>query len=96
MSTTTIRLPEELKARVAKAAERAGTTSHGFILEAIAARTEAQERRDDFHAEADRRWQQFLADGLSVEWSEMREYLLRRSRGEPAERPVPKAFGNKK
>ena len=36
MSTTTIRLPRELKERVARAAERAGTTPHGFILEAIA------------------------------------------------------------
>ena len=36
MSTTTIRLPDELKMRVADAAERAGMTPHGFILEAIA------------------------------------------------------------
>ncbi|MDE2257829.1 MAG: CopG family transcriptional regulator, partial [Xanthomonadaceae bacterium] len=31
MSTTTIRLPDDLKARIATAAERAGTTSHNFI-----------------------------------------------------------------
>ena len=36
MTTTTIRLPDELKARIAKAAKQAGTTSHNFILEAIA------------------------------------------------------------
>lgn len=36
MGTTTIRLPDALKARVAKAAEAAGTTAHNFILEAIA------------------------------------------------------------
>lgn len=36
MSTTTIRLPEELKVRIARAAEQAGTTAHHFILEAIA------------------------------------------------------------
>ena len=34
MPTTTIRLPEDLKARVTAAAKRAGTTIHGFILEA--------------------------------------------------------------
>jgi predicted transcriptional regulator len=39
MSTTTIRLPDELKARVARAAKRAGTTAHGFIVEAIAEKT---------------------------------------------------------
>jgi hypothetical protein len=34
MSTTTIRLPEDLKARVASAAKRSGKTVPGFILEA--------------------------------------------------------------
>ncbi|MBO9875457.1 MULTISPECIES: ribbon-helix-helix protein, CopG family [Xanthomonas] len=47
MSTTTIRLPDALKARVAKAAEAAGTTSHNFILEAIAEKAELAERRVD-------------------------------------------------
>src|SRR5690606_30325512 len=51
MSTTTIRLPEDLKARVAKAAEAAGTTSHNFILEAIAEKADLAERRVDFHAQ---------------------------------------------
>jgi predicted DNA-binding protein len=31
MSTTTIRLPEALKARITAAAKRAGTSTHGFI-----------------------------------------------------------------
>ena len=44
MSTTTIRLPEDLKERVSQAADRAGTTAHGFILEAIAEKAEREER----------------------------------------------------
>ena len=36
MSTTTIRLPDDLKEKVARAAKRAGTTSHNFIFEANA------------------------------------------------------------
>jgi predicted transcriptional regulator len=51
MSTTTIRLPEDLKARVAAAAERAGVTSHNFILQAIAEKAEQEERRANFDAE---------------------------------------------
>ena len=35
MATTTLRVPEELKARVAELAERAGKTPHAFMLEAI-------------------------------------------------------------
>ena len=36
MTTITIRLEDDLKARVATAAEREGKTAHAFILDAIA------------------------------------------------------------
>lgn len=88
MSTTTIRLPDELKARVARAAERAGTTSHSFILEAIAEKTEAADLRSEFYAEADRRYAEILRTGKTVPWEEMREYILLRAAGKPAKRPV--------
>ncbi len=93
MSTTTIRLPEELKARVAKAAEGAGTTAHNFMLEAIAARTEAQERRNEFFAEAQRRKEDFERTGLAVPWEEMREYMVRLARGENPPRPPARKAG---
>jgi predicted transcriptional regulator len=88
MSTTTIRLPEALKARIAKAAESAGTTPHNFILEAIAEKADQAERRSDFHAEAERRWDEFLQTGESIPWDEMRRYLTGRIKNEAAPRPV--------
>ena len=88
MSTTTIRLSEDLKARVAKAAEAAGTTSHNFILEAIAEKAELAERRTDFHAQADQRWAEFLETGESIPWEEMRRYLTDRIHGKAGPRPV--------
>jgi predicted transcriptional regulator len=88
MSTTTIRLPQDLKARVAAAAKRAGTTAHGFILEAIAEKTDAQERRGDFHDVADQRYSQIAASGRTIPWSEMRAYLEGRIAGKKARRPV--------
>jgi predicted transcriptional regulator len=36
-STTTLKLSEELKIRIAAAAEAAGKTPHGFMVEALAA-----------------------------------------------------------
>jgi predicted transcriptional regulator len=90
MSTTTIRLPEELKARIAKVAERAGTSPHSFILEAIAEKTEQAERRADFYAEADRRWAEFLETGESIPWEEARRYFKARVAGKEVERPRPR------
>ncbi|MEO6065494.1 MAG: CopG family transcriptional regulator [Lysobacterales bacterium] len=87
MSTTTVRLPADLKKRVARAAKRAGTTSHGFILEAVAQQTHAQELRDEFHAIADARFAGIVATGKSVSWAVMRGFLEKRARGESAARP---------
>lgn len=92
MSTTTIRLPEELKARVAKAAEAAGTSAHNFILEAIAEKAEQAERRAEFHAVAERRWAEFLETGESIPWDEMRRYLMGRIQGEDVPRPIARKF----
>lgn len=88
MGTTTIRLSDELKARVAAAAKREGTSANNFIVEAITRKADADERRADFYAEADRRWAEFLETGKSIPWNEMRRYLEDRLAGKPAKRPV--------
>jgi len=88
MSTTTIRLPEELKARVAAAAKRAGTTAHSFILEAIAEKADQEERRAEFHEVAERRYAEIAASGKTIPWTEMRRYLEDRLTGKKPKRPV--------
>ena len=88
MSTTTIRLPDELKARIAAAAKHAGTTAHGFILEAIAEKTERAERRASFDAVADDRYAGIVATGETIPWQEMRGYLEARVSGRATKRPV--------
>lgn len=90
MSTTTIRLPEDLKARVAAAAERAGTTAHGFILEAIAEKADQAERRADFHDDAEKRYAELAASGKTIPWEKMRSYLEDRIGGSSVARPRPR------
>lgn len=90
MSTTTIRLSEEMKARIARAAERAGTTPHNFILQAIAEKTGEEERRAEFHAEAERRFADMMTTGKAIPWEEMRDYLLQRAAGQKPPRPIAK------
>ncbi|MHB8165425.1 MAG: CopG family ribbon-helix-helix protein [Sulfuricella sp.] len=88
MSTTTIRLPEDLKARVAFAAERTGKTAHSFILEAIAEKAEQEERRGDFHGDADQRYARIIATGETIPWQEMRAYLEDRLADKATTRPA--------
>jgi len=88
MSTTTIRLPEHLKARVARAAKRTGITSHSFILEAIAEKADQEERQADFNDTADKRYADIVASGKTIPWSDMRRYLEDRLAGKKAARPA--------
>lgn len=92
MSTTTIRLPQNLKERVARAAERAGTTAHSFILEAIAEKAEQEERQAEFRDTAEQRYAEIVASGKTVPWKEMRRYLERRLTSSKIARPKPRTL----
>ena len=88
MTTTTIRIEDELKARVAVAAQRAGKTAHAFILDAIAQTVEQLELDDEFHRVADERWAKVLATGKTVPWGDAKAFLEARARGEGPRKPV--------
>ena len=87
MSTTTVRLPEKLKRRVARAAKLAGTTAHGFIVDAIAEKTELSEQRSAFQQLAEARLAEVLATGETVAWSDARRYVEQRAAGQKVSRP---------
>lgn len=88
MATTTIRIDDELKTRVAAAAERTGKTAHAFILDAIAQTVEYIEQDDEFQRLADERWAKVLAKGKTVPWDEAKAYLAARARGERPAKPA--------
>lgn len=90
MPTTTIRLSEDLKARISSAAERAGSTTHSFILEAIAEKAEQAERMTQFHDEASLRYENLIDSGKAIPWNTMKEYLVGRDAGESCRRPKPR------
>jgi predicted transcriptional regulator len=88
MPTTTIRIEDDLKARIAAAAERAGKSVHGFILDAIAQTVEQAELDEAFHRIADERWAKVLATGRTVPWDDAKAYLEARARGERPRKPA--------
>ena len=88
MSTTTIRIEDDLKARIAAAAQRAGKTAHAFILDAISQTVEQVELDNAFHAVADQRWANIQASGKTVPWDDAKAYLAARANGEPTRKPA--------
>lgn len=90
MTTTTIRLEDDLKARVAVAAEREGKTAHAFILDAIAQTVEQAELDEEFQRVAEERWTKVLDTGKTVPWDDAKAYLKARALGGQARKPAPR------
>ena len=88
--TVSLRVPEEVKKRIAKLAKRQDVSLHGFMLEAIREKVEAEEARLAFHAEAERRLARMKKTGVGIPAQEVFEYLQRRAAGRKATRPKPR------
>lgn len=87
MSTTTIRLDDDLKERIAAAAQRQGRSPHAFILEAIARHVDEAELEAAFDQVADARWNRLLATGEVVDWDRAKNWMTKRAQGEAAPAP---------
>ena len=88
MQTTTIRLDDTMKERIAAAADHAGKSAHAFILDAISQTVDQSEIDREFNAIADDRWKGVLASGKTVSWDDAKAYLTAKSRGETQSRPM--------
>lgn len=82
MSTTTLRLPADVKERIDRLAAAAGKTPHAFMVEALAESTQLLERQRAFDAEVARRWSKFKRTGEHHTLEDVRSYLLAKARGE--------------
>ncbi len=74
-ATTTLKLPEELKARIASAAKTTGKTSHALMIEALSTQMTLFERRQAFIASAVKAEQEVAEYGLVYEADEVFNYL---------------------
>ena len=85
--TTTLKLPEELKARIASAAEAAGKSPHAYMIEALAAHAALDERRRAFVASAHAAEQEVAEYGLVYDADEVFSYIQAKLDGKPNKRP---------
>jgi predicted transcriptional regulator len=85
-----LRVPEDVKKRIAKLARAQDLTPHGFMLEAIREKLEAEEARAAFHAAAKRRLARMKRTGAGIPAEEVFEYLKQRAEGGAPARPKPR------
>ena len=91
-TTTTLKLPEELRKRVAAAVEGTGQSAHAFMVEAIERQTRLAEQRRSFVADALAAREEAYRSGLGYAAEEVHRYVQARSRGEEAARPQPRKW----
>ena len=78
MSTTTLRIEESLRERIAKLAGALNQTPHSFMVEALAQKADEAEWRLGVQHEAQQRDTALQAGEPGVEWHEMKTYLRTR------------------
>jgi predicted transcriptional regulator len=88
-ATTTLKLPEPLKARIAPLAEAAGKSPHAWMIEALEERVEQSEAYAAFMAEALEADREMTETGLGYAAEDVHHYLLAKLEGKPVKRPRP-------
>lgn len=90
MATTTLKIPEELKARIASAAAAAGKSSHAYMIEALATHAALDERRRAFVASAHAAEHEVAEYGLVYDADEVFSYIQAKLDGKTNKRPKAK------
>jgi predicted transcriptional regulator len=86
-TSTTLKLPDELKDRVIEAAAAAGKSPHAFMVEAIELQTQLAERRREFIGSALGAEQEVADYGVVYDGDEVLSYIKARLEGRKAARP---------
>lgn len=92
MSTTTLKIPDALKARIADAAERSGKSAHAFMVEALEAETRRAEMRSEFVQSALKAEKEVARYGEAYSMDAVHRYFSDKLAGKKASRPRAKVI----
>jgi len=84
---TSIKLDDELKARVQHLAEARRRSAHWIMREAIAQYVEREEKRETYKQDALRAWEEYQRTGRHLTLEEADAWLAKLEAGEDAELP---------
>ena len=87
--TTSLKLPEDLKERVATAAQGVAQTPHAYMVEAITEKVSRDEKRRAFIDAANRSLRQFKQTGIAFTHADVERYILEKAAGRNPRRPKP-------
>ena len=88
-TTTTLKLPDNLKKRIAPLAESAGKTAHAWMVEAIETQATLAEKRTAFVADARAAEAEVERTGKVYAFDDVHRYMRALASGKKARRPKP-------
>ena len=92
MSTTSLKLPEDVKQLAILAAKQQGVTPHAFMVDAIRAAAANAEKRAQFVADAIASRKQAIKSGKGYAAEDVHAYIRARARGKSAPKPRAKSW----
>ena len=87
MSTTSLKLPDEVKQLAAEAARQRGISPHAFMVDAIRAAAIAAEKRAAFVSDAVAARSESRESGTGYVAADVHAYIQQRARGEQVPEP---------
>lgn len=92
MSTTSLKLPDDVKQLAVSAAKHQGITPHAFMVDAIRAAAVAAEKRATFVADAAASRSETLRSGKGYSATEVHAYIRARAGGKVVSKPKAKSW----
>lgn len=92
MTTTSLKLSDELKQRTATAAQQLGISAHAFMLNAIEQATTATEQRAAFLAQAHAALDEVLSSGKGYAAADVHGYIKARAAGKNPAKPKARSW----
>lgn len=92
VSTTSLKLPDDVKQLAATAAQRLGVTPHAFMVDAIRVAATLAEKRAHFVMDALAAKTEMLASGRGHAAADVHAYLRKRAQGAVVAKPKAKSW----
>lgn len=92
MTTTSLKLPDDVKRLTIAAAQQQGITPHAFMVDAIRAAATCAERRAHFIADAIASREEAIKSGKGYAGVDVHAYLRVRAQGKSAPKPRIKSW----
>jgi len=95
-SPTTLKLPDDLRARLAGRQEPVGKTAHAYMVDALKEKADRADRRREYLATGAAELEEYKRTGIAYAMEDVERYILGVAAGKKPKRPRPSGRRSRK